>query len=110
MSLTGTDHCNSTLSKTFPLEKESSAFFLSIFQKMCQKIIGRVRILKGLCVYFGAWLSINEIFDVILAVFFVNFEHISNLFLSFLLLTLNKQMLTGLPSVRRCSTKFFLKF
>ena len=39
--------------------------------------------------------TLLDVSDVVL-VFFVNFEHISHLFLVFLLLTWNKQLLTGL--------------
>ena len=37
----------------------------------------------------------KNVIDVVSVFYFVNFEHISHLFLMFLLLTLNKQMLAG---------------
>ena len=39
----------------------------------------------------------NNVNDVVVLVFIVNFEYISHLFLVFLLLTLNKLMLVGNP-------------
>ena len=39
----------------------------------------------------------NNVNDVVVLVFIVNFEYISHLFLVFLLLTLNKLMLAGNP-------------